>query len=142
VRAVLFVLITGLEIIMAEAIRHRYPASEAWMAFLSDGRTEKIREQIAKSKKDDGFVDELLFSQFSDKDDIIRKGFAFSRSKSQVRDRLAEFRDLRDALTHANEYATSPKQAKHLCQVVRNLLELKDELAAETQSPHQRHEVA
>src|SRR5262249_61336057 len=48
VRATLFALITGLEIIMAEAIRHRYPAPEYWMAFLSDGRTEKIMEQICK----------------------------------------------------------------------------------------------
>ena len=46
---------------------------------------------------------------------------------SQVAEQLAEIRDVRDALAHANEYASSSKQAKHLCQVVRNLLELKEE---------------
>ncbi|MGH6864810.1 MAG: hypothetical protein ACREDO_01180 [Methyloceanibacter sp.] len=140
VRAALFALITGFEIIMAEAIRRRYPAPEDWMAFLNDGRKGKIREQIANAKKEDSFVDELLFTQFSDKADIIRKAFALSASKSQLEGQLSEIRDLRDALAHANEYASSPEQAKRVCQIVRNLLALKDELTAK--STQQRHEVA
>jgi hypothetical protein len=148
VRAALFALITGFEIIMGEAIRRRYPAPKDWMAFLSDGRKENIRQQIGKSKKEDSFVDELLFTQFSDKADIIRKSFALSHSKTQVGDQLAEIRDLRDSLAHANEYAASPEQAKHVCEVVRNLLALKAEITRTAESPQasaerpQRHEVA
>src|ERR1700730_6125808 len=112
VRAALFALVTGFEIIMSEWIRQKFSLGEDWMAYLSDGRKEAIKREIAKSKRDDGFVDALLFTQFCDKADIIRKAFQFVQSKTTVRDRFTEIQTLRDNLAHANKYAASPAEAK------------------------------
>lgn len=132
VRAALFALVTGFEIIMFESIRQKFAMGEAWMAHLSDGRKDAIKIEIEKSKRNDGFVDVLLFTQFCDKADIIRKSFQFVQSKGTIRNRLAEIQDLRDNLAHANEYAASPAEATRVCRVVRNLLALRDELAKST----------
>ena len=86
VRAALFALITGLEIAMTEAIRRRYPTTADWMHHLSVGRRDALREQIEGSRRDDGFVDDLLFTQFCDKADIIRKSVSFPRSMTKTRD--------------------------------------------------------
>ena len=67
VRAALFALITGFEIAMTEAIRRWYPTTADWMHHLSGGRRDALREQIEESRRDDGFVDDLLFTQFCER---------------------------------------------------------------------------
>jgi hypothetical protein len=84
----------------------------------------------------------LLFTQFCDKADIIRKSFSFSRSKANTRDWFAEIQKLRDNLAHANEYAASPDHARRVCGVVRNLLTLKREIAGGQGALPPRREVA
>jgi hypothetical protein len=125
----LFALVTGFEITMAESIRRKFAVDEDWMAYLSEGRRAAIKTEIAKSKRDDGFVDALLFTQFCDKADIIRKSIQFAQSKTTVREHLTEIQKLRDNLAHANEFAASPAEAKRVCRVVRSLLALKNEIA-------------
>jgi len=72
----------------------------------------------------------LLFTQFCDKADIVRKSLSFSQSKTPVGGWLSEIQDLRDKLAHANEYAASSDQAKKVCRIVRNLLALKKHMIA------------
>jgi CBS domain-containing protein len=129
VRAALFALVTGFEIVMLEAIRRRFARDEGWMAYLSDGRRELIKREIADSKKEDAFVNSLLFTQFCDKTDIVRKSFPLSQSKAKLNDQLTQIQKLRDKLAHANEYAASPADAKQVCRIVRSLLALKDVIA-------------
>lgn len=129
VRAVLFALVTGLEITMSEAIRRHFQHKDSWLTCLSEGRRVKINTEIAKSRTDDGFVDSLLFTQFCDKVDIIRKSFALLSDKKDVRAHLKEIQGLRDNLAHANEYAASPDQARRTCAIVRTLLELRKKIA-------------
>jgi CBS domain-containing protein len=130
VRAALFALITGFEMIMAGAIRRKFPAADKWLSCLSDGRQNQIRDEIAKSRQDDGFVDALLFTQFCDKTDIVAKSFGLPQSKKQTRKDLKKIQKLRDNLAHANEYAATPQHAESVCVTVRSLLVLKDEIAS------------
>ena len=126
VRAALFALITGFEISMFEVIKREHPNDDDWKHYLSVGRRDKINEEIERSHQGDGFVDELLFTQFCDKSEILLNGFQLPRSKTSLRG----IQKLRDSLAHANEYAASPEQARNVCAVVRNLLTLREEITA------------
>ena len=127
VRAALFALITGLELTMAEAIRKKYKKDEDWLQLLSKCRQEKINKEVEKSKQGDAFVNALLFTQFCDKRDIIIKSFPFSRKK-ELRSQLKDIEKMRDRLAHANEYAAAQTEAKNVCKVVRDLLEIREKV--------------
>ena len=99
VRAALFALITGLEITMYEAIKQKYPTGEEWKQHLTPHRRKNIKEKIDNSAKGDGFVDDLLFTQFCDKRDILIKSFPFSHKK-KLRCQLKYIEKLRDKLAH------------------------------------------
>ena len=129
VRAALFALITGFEITMFEAIKRVCPNDDDWKRHLSDGRQGKIEEEIEESHQGDGFVDALLFTQFCDKLEILLKGFQLRESKTAFRSKLEQIQALRDNLAHANEFAASPDQARHVCAVVRDLLALRETIS-------------
>ena len=130
VRAALFALITGLEITMAQAIKNRFQGGDGWMACLSDTRQAKIAEEIEKSHRDDRFVDDLLFTQFCDKADILVKSLPLLTSNKALRQRLRDIRKLRDHLAHANEYAATSQDALRVCAVVRSLIALQKEVGS------------
>lgn len=129
VRAALFALITGFEIAMFEAIKRECTNDDGWKGHLGEGRQKKIDEEIEQSHEGDGFVDALLFTQFCDKSEILLKGFQLPESKTVFRKKLGQIQALRDNLAHANEYAASPGQARHVCAVVRDLLALRETIA-------------
>jgi hypothetical protein len=130
VRAALFALITGFEMTMMDAIRRIFPNDSDWMHSLTEDRRSKIASEVEKSKRADGFVEKLLFTQFCDKSDIIRKCLSLRQSKKQLKDQLREIEKLRNSLAHANNYASTPPQAKSVCALVRTLLVLRQEIAA------------
>jgi hypothetical protein len=132
VRAVLFSVITGFEITMMEAIRRSFPSDGDWLCRLSEGRRKTITDTIAESHRGDGFVDALLFTQFCDKADIIRKSFDLGKEggKSALASKLKEIQRLRDHVAHANEYAASPEHAQNVCTLVRDILALREKLSA------------
>ena len=60
--------------------------------------------------------------------EILLKGFQLPKStqgKRDFRKKLEQIQALRNNLAHANEYAASPDQARHVCEVVRELLALR-----------------
>lgn len=134
VRAALFALITGFEITMAQSIRCLFRDGDGWMECLSNARREKIAGEIAKSHHDDGFVDNLLFTQFCDKADILVKKLPLPTSKRELRQKLREIQKLRDSLAHANQYAATPRHARRVCAIVRNLIALEEEILAAASS--------
>ena len=75
VRAALFALITGFEMIMADFIRQRYSEDGDWLKLLADKRQRKIEDEKSKAKADDSYVDMLLFTQFCDKKEIVKLPF-------------------------------------------------------------------
>ena len=129
VRAVLFALITGLEITMMDAIRRMYKDEKDWLEVLSPGRRKIIEDQKRKSRAVDVFVDTLLFTQFSDKKILIKKRFTNGRSKSSLENTLSEIELLRDNVAHANDYAKTPAQARGVCKTVRDLLKIRLEIS-------------
>lgn len=130
VRAALFALITGFEITMSNLIRRAFPKEDDWMKLLTQTRIEEIGEQKSQSRAGDSFVDTLLFTQFCDKKEIVKRVFPETRSKRALDRSLKEIQELRDNVAHANECATSPKHAKNVCRIVRELLDLRKELQA------------
>lgn len=130
VRASLFAAITAFEMTMLAAIRSRFAGTAEWKALLTDGRRRKVQEEIDRSRKADGIVDELLFTQFCDKGTIIARSLDLGRSRRALEDKLDELQDLRDHLAHANDYAATPDEARRVCGLVRDLLELKSEVAS------------
>jgi hypothetical protein len=134
VRAALFALITGLEMTMAAAIRSKFPLDQGWTENLNARRQSDIRSKIVASRQDDSFVDELLFTQFADKATIIREQLEFSRSNRFMKTRLSAIGRLRDNLAHANEYAATSKDASKVCGIVRDLLDIRAEIAGNSLS--------
>lgn len=128
VRAALFALITGLERTMAGAISEQYKDENEWCGLLSEGRRKKVWEKVVKSKQDDGFVNTLLFTEFCDKRDILLHFFPSSLGKEKLRCQLEEIEELRNKVAHANDYATTQTEAQRVCAVVRNLLEIREEI--------------
>lgn len=129
VRAALFALITGFEMTMAEAIEVRLQKEANWLACLDRDRQRDIRKQIYRSKRDDGYVNELLFTTFKDKTTIILKKLTPSEKQEPLEKKLTDLRELRNKLAHANEYASTPVHARNVCAAIRDLLEIRTELS-------------
>jgi hypothetical protein len=127
VRATLFALITGFEITMTEFIKTKYPSESGWLEVLAARRQQKIKDEMSKAKADDGFVESLLFTQFFDKTTIVARQLPETQRKS-LEARLRRIEQLRNHVAHANDYAATAIHAKNVCEVVRDLLELRDEL--------------
>lgn len=128
VRAALFALVTSLEMAMSLAIERKWPNPEDWIALLSEGRRAKLTEEIAEARRRDAFVSEIAFTQISDKADLVCKGGMLSGSRNSRAREFVKIRKLRDNVAHANSYADTPKEAKIVCQIVRSVYQLKDEL--------------
>jgi hypothetical protein len=131
VRAALFALVTGLEIAMSELIRQELD-DDTWLVHLTPSRREMVWQEIEISKRADGLVDTLLFTQFCDKAEIVRKAIPLNQSKTQLAQTFGSIQKLRDALAHANEYAASAAEAKQVCKVVRCLLAVQKEILERT----------
>jgi hypothetical protein len=133
VRAALFAAITSFEMTMSEVIRRRFSSDDEWMALLSDGRKGKIREAIEISRGANGFVDALLFTQFCDKGDIIRKSLLLPHSAETLKSKFNDLQKLRNHLAHANDYASTPMEVKQLCGLLGDLLSLRTQIVAASQ---------
>ena len=128
VRAALFGMITGLELSMSHAIRRQFDNDEAWLGKLSDRRCKKVRKKIRKSRENDGEVDALLYTQFSDKGTIVRKSLELGSSKSAMEKILRRIQKLRDCVAHANNYAPNREKAIELSHTVSQLLNVRKEI--------------
>jgi hypothetical protein len=122
VRATLFGLVTHLEIIMSATIRSEFRGSndpDGWLGRLSPERRKKIEREIREATTEQSLVDSLLFTQFGDKETIIRKSPFFKLNKRAFKNELAQIQTLRNALAHANDYASSQEAARQTCRTVR-----------------------
>ena len=120
VRAVLFAMVTRLEMAMTQVIRDKRLSDEDLLSRLSPERKKKLLDEIKQTRRDDRFVDLLLFMQFSDKQTIIKKLSLLPPKvpKTKFDRQLNRIRELRDALAHANEFASTRQSAEVLCRTV------------------------
>ncbi|MBY0324747.1 MAG: hypothetical protein K2X72_38960 [Reyranella sp.] len=121
VRAALFALIAYLEMAMAQAIRVEFPEPGDWKKHLSESRHSDLEEAVGKAKEKDTWIEDLLFTQFADKVQIIKKSRSFNGSKGAFERTMKEIQALRDGLAHANEYAYSRTAAAAVCETVRKI---------------------
>ncbi|MEY9189142.1 hypothetical protein [Bradyrhizobium ottawaense] len=128
VRAALFALITGFEMTMTDYIKATQPDESAWMSMLKPERAEKIQMEMSTGRERDAFVDALLYAQFCDKAEVVRRLKPDGMSNSALARQLRHLERLRNSVAHANEYAASPGQAAHVCNLVRGLLALRRQL--------------
>lgn len=126
VRAALFSAITSFEMAMALAITTRWPNPAEWIVLLPEHRQTRLNEQIAKSKKGDTAIDEIAYTQFCDKKTLIVLAEILEIGGRTLERSLGRIERLRDPLAHANEFASSSAKAKKVCEVVRNLYDLKN----------------
>src|SRR5208337_1925736 len=107
------------EILMTNFIRHECAQSSEWLQRLSEERRRMVRGEIDSSMRNDAFIDELLFTLFSDKVTIIKKSVVMYSNRSQFKQELGRVRNLRDAVAHANDYAANRDDACEVCETVR-----------------------
>lgn len=129
VRASLFGLITGLELAMSRAIRHRFADGEEWLRHLDDDARGRIGRRIKKSRHNDSEVDPLLHTDFGHKTAILAAINCPGPWAGTQRERdFRHIRKLRNAVAHARDYATSRKKANHVRRVAHNLVRIRGEL--------------
>jgi hypothetical protein len=119
VRAALFGVVTYLEIVMTSSIRQEFAQSDEAIKQLSDARQALVREKCAKARKQDAFIDALLYTEFCDKVTIIKKRPKETWSKREFQRDMDRIQALRNNLAHANEYAASRESAMEVCGTVR-----------------------
>lgn len=119
VRPVLFLLITHLELLMAEYLRECCPERDAWLAALSPGRQTMV-EKTWKSQRDQGLeIDKLTATQFCDKRDALIKLGDWDGSKGHAQGEFEQIESLRNRLAHAGDYAATRKFAQQTVETVR-----------------------
>ncbi|TJW51964.1 MAG: hypothetical protein E5X65_20765 [Mesorhizobium sp.] len=123
VRAALFGLVTELEIAMTEAIRAKDPDQKRWPSFMSEGRRSSMENRIKLARSKGGIVDELLYTEFCDKRDILMKMlFREHPRRARFVKNLREIEGLRNHLAHANDYADTNERSAGICSVVRDII--------------------
>lgn len=129
VRAALFTLMTSLEIMMARRIEIEWAGgSDEWMALISEDRQRPLRDAIARAKAGDGYVNDIVFTQLSDKATVIVKRRLLTGSRRQLEAKFKCIEALRNDIAHANYYAETPRAARKVCATVRTVFEIKTEL--------------
>ena len=128
VRAAIFTLITSLEIAMAKRIETEWSHDDAtgWMALLSPEQQKDVWKAIRRAKGQDGFVSEIVCTQLSDKVTIILEKGLVSESASEGD--FYAIRKLRNDIAHANYYAETRDTACQVCEVVRKIHEIQEDL--------------
>jgi hypothetical protein len=91
---VIFLLISRLELLMTEAIRERFGASDEWLLHLSSTRQNDLRKAITTNKRADMYVDALLMTQLCDKRVIIGNPVIFRRPRRSGSMKWRKFRNL------------------------------------------------
>ena len=135
VRAALFSAVTGLEITMAKRINEAWPNdSSGWLSQFSDKRRTEIEQRIADARRNDTFVSPIVETQFADKAKIIRKMDRLPSSGKGIKKAFHEIQKLRDYLAHGNDYARTKTAAQRVCQTVRSLIRIANELHMEAHS--------
>jgi CBS domain-containing protein len=118
VRPALFLLVTHLEILLAEWIRRESPDEERWLALLKKGQRAKIKNSWEDLRDKNLVIDMVSATSFTHKMDAASALGAFADKNSAPAD-LLEIRELRDSMAHAWDYGTFPEQAQKVPKRIR-----------------------
>lgn len=124
VRPVLFTLVTTVELLLAEWLRHHCPSDQDWINSLKDNRRQKIEAQWSKLQKGNLAIDRITAAEFCDKRDACLKLGAFPHHKNQIKDQLERIEKLRNSVAHAGDYAITLENAQKVSETIRFALAL------------------
>ena len=114
---------------MVDWIEAQWPDDPAsWLALLSPGRREMVRQRIKDFTNSDSFVGEVLCTELTDKCTIIRQRAKLPASRMQMERDFSAIRELRDRLAYASHYAQSHQEALEVCCVTRRILKIRQHL--------------
>ncbi len=117
VRPAIFLLITHLELLIAEWIRRRCQSGEDWLTRLSEGRQEKVNDKWEDLKTNNLAIDKLTATEFGDKVDLLLK-LRPCDGKKKARRELKRVEKLRDSVAHAGDYALTQENAEKTVETV------------------------
>ncbi len=118
VRVALFALITDLEQAMADLISRRGGGFAERGRFLSEERRQKLHRELKKAWKNSEIVEEIFFTIFHDKQQILKGMNIAVGDAKEFADDLDLIRELRNHIAHANAYAPTRGKARSVCALV------------------------
>lgn len=120
VRPALFLLVTHVELLMAEWIRGREPSDEKLMSLLTDKRRGKTNQEWNRLRKNNLAVDKLTATQFCDKRDLLLKlDFVTGKRQERAKKDLENVeRLLRNPVAHAGDFALNEATALEVVSTV------------------------
>jgi CBS domain-containing protein len=130
VRPVLFALVTTVELLLAEWLRHHCDSDQDWINSLKENRRQKIETQWNKLQQGNLAIDRITAAEFCDKRDACLKLGAFPQHKNQIKDQLERIEKLRNSVAHAGDYAITLENAQKVSETIRFALKLIKQLQA------------
>ena len=120
VRPILFLLVTHLEMLMAEAIRAVFPESDGWLNCLKPCRRKNIEDKWLELQSRDMALDKLTAAEFCDKREaLIASEVPLPHKKNKSAKQIKRIEELRNGLAHAGEYAATRETAARCAETVR-----------------------
>jgi hypothetical protein len=114
VRPAVFLLITHVELLMAELIRRKWSEDDSWINILSEGRRGFVEKQWDELQKQDLAIDKISAAQFCDKRMVVLEIIGLLQpdlSRSQSYKDLKAIERLRDSVAHAGDYGLTRSNA-------------------------------
>ena len=129
-RPVLFTLVTTVELLLADWLRHHCASDQDWINSLKENRRQKIETQWNKLQQGNLAIDRITAAEFCDKRDACLKLGAFPHHKNQIKDQLERIEKLRNSVAHAGDYAITLENAQKVSETIRFALKLIKQLQA------------
>ena len=129
VRVSIFSLITELEIAISKFISNKFDDDDDWIKLLSKGRKEKIDLKISQIKQNDNFVSKIIFTELSDKLDIILKLKLLKLSGKTQKKQFEEITKIRNKVAHSSDYADSREACNDTSKTVNFISNLLDDIS-------------
>jgi hypothetical protein len=111
VRPAIFLLVTHLELLMAQWLRQNCTSEDDWLDELSDGRRDQVNNKWADLQSNNLAIDKVAATQFTDKVDVLLK-LRPPDGKTKARKELKRVERLRDGVAHAGDYALTRENAE------------------------------
>ncbi len=119
-RPLLFLLVTHVELLMAEVIRATGKSDYEFMSCLSDCRQRRVEDKFVELQAANLAIDKLTATDFCDKREILRRIRSWPFSRNAIEKEFGEVEWLRNSLAHAGEYAGTRTNANRTLQAVRH----------------------
>ena len=120
VRPILFLLVTHLEMLMAEALRAVFPDGDGWLNCLKPPRRKALEKKWQALKYRDMELDKLVVAEFCDKKEaLIASDVPLPFGKGKAAKQIEQIEVLRNGLAHAGEYAATREAAARCAETVR-----------------------